>query len=706
MYSRYVWIPDGQPTARPESGRPPRRPRIAWIAWIALTPLIPARADTAWAQDEGWNGPRSVQIAARAVEARAHAYADSSLRDFEAAVEGHVYFLGEFGDERELVRADQISIELRWQAPDRALQTIVGRRHERRFPTRIQYHIDHLSVVLDNFGDRIRLGEGDEVRNVLHPAAAGALNFYDYRLVDSLEIRIRDHTARVYRLEVRPSDADRPGVVGTLYVERGSGAIARMTVTFTGAAYRDPSLDYISLDLRSALWEGRYWLPAEQEIEIRRQLSWLSYPVGGVIRTRFRILDYRINQGPSYSLGRGDRVASLPQAMLERYSEWREPLYGEGLAASERSDEALARMRRRASALVGPADLLGTSRLQFYLPDASSALRARRAEGVLLGGGGSYRLDESSEIRVWVGYPFGMERVEIEAGAVRAFGPVELGIVGYAERLADIGPFRAASGTISSLALALSGEDYTDPYFEDGVELEIGTERIGDRTTLRFSYSNQRSAELTIRSTALDGSTPRPVRPIDEGTLAGLKLTTGYGLGSLLGARWSLDVSAEAGLDGVGDFGFTRAIVGLRAEGDRPGTPWGWGVRVAGGVSGGTLPAQRLFLLGGRGTVPGYPFRRWGGDRFGTLEADLSRALLAPWLRARLRGAAGWTTLGSAGSAAAERLGVAESGGLRLAAGGGLGFFYDIVRLDAVHGLRDGDWEVILSIKRSLWPVL
>ncbi len=404
MYSRYVWIPDSQPTARPESVRFPQRPRIAWIAWVALTPLlIPARPETAWAQDEGWNGPRSVEIATRAVEARAHAYADSSLRDFEAAAEGQVYFVGEFGDERELVRADQISIELRWQAPDRALQTIVGRRHERRFPTRIQYHIDHLSVVLDNFGDRIRLGEGDEVRNVLHPAGAGALDFYDYRLVDSLEIRIRDHTARVYRLEVRPSDADRPGVVGTLYVERGSGAIVRMTVTFTGAAYRDPSLEYINLDLRSALWEGRYWLPAEQEIEIRRQLSWLSYPIGGVIRTRFRILDYRINGGPSYSLGRGERVASLPQATLERYSEWREPLYGEGLAASERSDEALARLRRRASTLVRPADLLGTSKLQLYLPDASSALRARRAEGVLLGGGGSYRLDEWSELRVWVG---------------------------------------------------------------------------------------------------------------------------------------------------------------------------------------------------------------------------------------------------------------------------------------------------------------
>ena len=112
--------------------------------------------------------------------------------------------------DRRLVRADQVALRVLWQAPDRALQTIVGRRHERKLPTNIRYHIDHLSLILDNFGDRIRMGEGEEVRNVLHPAAPGALRFYDYRLADSLEIRIRDQSTRVYRLDVRPAETEIP----------------------------------------------------------------------------------------------------------------------------------------------------------------------------------------------------------------------------------------------------------------------------------------------------------------------------------------------------------------------------------------------------------------------------------------------------------------------------------------------------------------
>jgi hypothetical protein len=38
--------------------------------------------------------------------------------------------------------------------------------------------------------------------------------------------------------------------------------------------------------------------------------------------------------------------------------------------------------------------------------------------------------------------------------------------------------------------------------------------------------------------------------------------------------------------------------------------------------------------------------------------------------------------------------------------GAGLGIFYDIVRFDVARGLDGGDWEVMLSVKRSLWPLL
>jgi len=176
-------------------------------------PATPAAAPRAGAYD-GWDSQAALLLIERAIEARRHAWADSSLERFRADVQGHVYYLGDILGERHVIRADQLAVDVRWQQPDRSMQTIVGRRHELRLPTTIHYHLDHLFLVLDNFGDRIRIGDGHEIRDVLHPAGAGAPEFYEYRLADSLEIRVRDRTARVFELEVRPREGTDAGAVG------------------------------------------------------------------------------------------------------------------------------------------------------------------------------------------------------------------------------------------------------------------------------------------------------------------------------------------------------------------------------------------------------------------------------------------------------------------------------------------------------------
>lgn len=650
----------------------------------------------------GWNGPRALKLAAKAIEARRHAYSDSALRQFEASVEGHVYFLGDFLDRRELVRADQVALRVLWQSPDRSLQTIVGRRHEKLLPTDIRYHIDHLSLILDNFGDRIRLGEGEEVRDVPHPAASGAMKRYDYRLADSLEIRVLDRTTRVYRLLVRPSDPGTAGVVGALFVDRDTGAIARMVVTFTGAAYRDPDLEYINLDLRSGLWEGRYWLPVEQEVEIRRQVSWLSFPVGGIIRTRLAVEDYRINEPTAYSLAPGERVLSVPDAALEAYSGWNAPLHAGPVSETERTGLDVSEVHRLARQQVTSGALMGTSRFQLHLPNASSGFRARRAEGVLLGAGGAVRLDERADLDLWLGYPFGRERVEASGRFRYGLGDTELSLEVVGNRLADIGPFPAVSGVVSTMALALEGDDYTDPFFEDGFELRVGGSAFEGRASVGVFYLSQRSAELVIDGTALGGELPRPVREIDDGTVAGVR----GGIETRLGSTWELALDVEAAFDGPGDFGFSRFTGTVRAEENSPGSPWGWMAEVTAAAAGGTLPAQRLFLLGGRGTVPGYPFRAWGGDLAALLNVRVSREIVPPLIRLRLIGAAGWSDLGEPGSDAAEHLGVGRTGGVRPSLGLGLGLFYDLARLDMARGLDGGEWELIFSFKRSLWPIL
>jgi hypothetical protein len=660
-------------------------PRRTLLAVLALFPLGPSGLLAV--QDGAWDASRTLEVVDRAIDARQHAYADTTLRRFEAHAQGHVYFLGDVRGEREVARADQVALEVRWHAPDNAIQTIVGRRHEVRLPTRIQYHIDHLSLVLHNFGDRIALGDGDEVWDVRHPASRGARELYEYRLSDSLEIRIRDRAARVYRLDVRPRDPERPAVVGSMYVDRETGALARLQITFTAAAYRDPEVERITLDLRSGLWDGKYWLPAEQDLEITRSLRWLDFPLVSVIRTRLVVQDYDLDPSSNWVVGPGHRVATLPPAYLERFDEWDADLYAGPLQVGDRSDEELALAMRNARALVRPWSLERDQRLQFSLPNASSAVRLRRAEGVFVGGGGSFRIDEASSIGAHGGYATGTRDVEAALSIDREFGAWTAELEGFRMTPRDAGPLVAASGVGSTLGLVLEGEDYLDPYFEHGGRAGVGVDLGAVELGLGASYRSQRSAALVVEAVFASRGPLRAVRAIDDGDIAAIDGSIDIGLGEALGARWSVSLSGEAATTAVGDFGYSRAMLALLARRDGLGAPWAWSGELIVGTAGGQLPAQRLYLLGGRGTLPGYAFRQWGGDRVALFRGEVSRQVAWPWLNLRLVGAAGRVEVVGAGAGAADRFGVIPTAGVRSSLGGGVGLLYDLVRLDVVKGL-------------------
>ena len=688
------------------------RPRRVLCAAAGL-PLLCSPGPIA-AQDDGWDAPRALEIVERAIAARQHAWADTTLRRFEARAQGHVYFLGDMRGEREVVRADQVALQVRWQAPDNAIQTIVGRRHEVRLPTRIQYHIDHLSLVLHNFGDRIALGDGDEVWDVRHPASEAARGFYEYRLSDSLEIRIRDRAARVYRLDVRPRDPERPAVVGSMFVDRESGALARLQITFTAAAYRDPEVERITLDLRSGLWEGRYWLPAEQDLEITRSLTWLDFPLASVIRTRLVVLDYDLDPSRSWVAGPGHRVVTLPESRLQAFDGWDAELYAGPLRPGDRSDADLDAAMRNARSLVRPWSLERDQRLQFSIPNASSAARLRRAEGAFVGGGGSFRIDEASTLTARGGIATGRRSVEVAGGIDRDFDGWTAELEAFGSTARDVGPIAAASGVGSSFALALDGEDYLDPYFEDGaragVTLHLGAADLG----IGASYRRQRSAELVVEAVFVSKGPLRPVRPIDDGSAAVLDASVDLRLGEALGARWTLGAEGEAATRTIGDFGYSRAMLRLAARRDGFGDAWAWWSEVTAGTLSGAVPAQRLFLLGGRGTVPGFAFRQWGGDRLALWRGEVSRSVAWPWVTLRLAGAAGVSDAVGPGRAAAGRLSVTPTSGIRTSVGGGVGLVFDLIRLDVVRGLggsRDespvaGEWALLLSINPQFWDIL
>lgn len=668
-------------------------------------PAAPVAGLEAGASD-GWNSEAALLLIERAIEARRHAWADSSLERFRADVQGHVYYLGDILGERHVIRADQIAVDVRWQRPDRSMQTIVGRRHELRLPTTIHYHLDHLFLVLDNLGDRIRIGDGlgQEIRDVLHPAAADARGFYEYRLADSLEIRVRDRTARVFELEVRPRDEADAGAVGSLFVERETGAIARMRVTFTPAAYQDPQIVRLVVDLRSALQEGRYWLPDEQELEIVRSLPWFDFPLETLVRTRLRVLDYSFDEEALFGLGPGDLIYSYRDEELARFDAWEDPLYAgplEGGSADGDLGEAVADARE----LLLRRTLLGNRSWQLALPNASGAIRARRSEGLFVGAGAAYRPDDLTRVAFGGGHAIGEARPQASLGLRRRLGEVDVEVDGWLRAHRDAGP-TAAVGVLRTLALLAGGEDYEDPYLTTGGRIGIARREGPIRWRAGASFERHRSAGLVVGTEPFGDHRPlRPVRPVDEGELARLDAELTVELGSGPGARWRLELAGEAAASGVGDFGYTRGTVALRARGS-PGGAWNWASGIELGVAGGTLPAQRLFLLGGRGTLPGYEFRGWGGDRMALWHAEVSRAIASPWVRLRAIGAVGRADNGAAAANAARRFAVGGSDGLRASAGLGLGLFYDILRLDVMRGGSGGNLVVLLSIDPRFLRIL
>jgi hypothetical protein len=87
------------------------------------------------------------------------------------------------------------------------------------------------------------------------------------------------------------------------------------------------------------LFGGKYWLPNEQSVEIRRQLPELDFVAGSVIKGHIRVSNYAFNEPVSDSVFYGLPVTAVPPEELKSfafpadiYSDLRE----EGLAPPRR----------------------------------------------------------------------------------------------------------------------------------------------------------------------------------------------------------------------------------------------------------------------------------------------------------------------------------------------------------------------------------
>ncbi len=690
-------------------------PRLVAVACVVLG----VAAAPAVARTQQWNDVRTLALVDLAIARRSAQLADTGLADYRADAHGYLTFLAQVGegfpDPPKVVRTDELAVEVYWRAPNQSKQRIVGRRDTLLLPTDINYHRDHLAIVQNNFPSIIRLGDGDEVRDVPHPLSAAGREEYDYAVADSLTIRTSDRLFEVVMVKVRPKDERQPRAVGAVYLDRATGAVVRMTFSFTRSALRDPQLEDVSVILENALVDGRFWLPRRQEIEIRRTGTWMDFPARGIIRGRWELCCVKVNNRLQPQLFEGEEIVAAPlvEQLRHRFvGRILDSLPGD-VRLSENDD--VRRVQDEARELVRAEALSRTRLTSPSVGTVSDLARMNRNEGIAVGAGitrrfgggltGSARLRYGTGDRAFKG--------ALSLGWHRANGT---GVTLMArDDFREAGDEAEVSGVRNTLAAQEFGSDLTDFYRVRGASVLLdGGSRRGLRW--RLTADRERQEPLQVHARPAAGAF-RPAFAAEKVSAwrLGLEAFRSEGPGplgtavraaaSVVGSNVRFDQGAWAGRREW----FGR--MSLVADAERPFGEHRLALHAtAAAVAGARVPLQSEVFFGGPVTGPGYDFHELGAragasvrvewryraatyqlplGRFGRIPAAITVAPFAHavWLGARIPSQA-------------------LPGGWFPSIGLGALTLFDLVRFDVARGLRGGRWTFSVDVSRDLWPIL
>jgi hypothetical protein len=668
-----------------------------------------------------WNDARSRALVEQATQRRALQIADTALATYHAAAHGYLTFLAQVGEgftePPKIVKADELALEVYWQAPNLSKQLIAGRRDTLLLPTDINYHRDHLGIIQNNFPNIIRLGDGDEVRDVPHPLSAEGLLQYDYAIRDSLRIGLGPRTLEVYEVRVKPKNDRLPRAVGAVYINKESGEVVRMAFSFTRAALKDKQLEDVSVVLENGLIEGRFWLPRRQEIEIRRTGTWLDYPARGIIRGRWEICCYEVNKPLPPMIFTGPEIALAPRGMKPTI-----PFTGnvlDSLPPDVRAvtDADVQKVQEEARALVRAQALARTRSTALSARNVSDFVRANRVEGISAGSGITRRLGEGFAFTLRGRYGFDDRKAKgrAELSFRRASG-AGIRLTGYSDLLLA-GDAAERSTAVNSIASQEFGSDYTDPFHSQGGALAVQLAPIAGWNA-SIEGAIERQHDVSVHATPATGRFEPTISALElrqtRGTLSVDRPTTLGPLGFEIQSHVELSLIRFLG-DGREDYStLGRASLNTRLE-----KPFGrqrfiaQTIAASADLGNGFPPVQDLVFLGGPVSGPGYDFHQFAAKngisqrlelqtpvpfysfplgRYGKTPASVT---LAPFVNAIFV-----DHTYSVRSGRADRYGFHPSVGL------GVLSVFDLIRMDVARGLRDGRWTFSVDVSPDLWRIL
>ena len=673
------------------------------------------------AHGQSWNDARVRALVERATARRTQQLADTGLRDYRAVAHGYVTFLAQVGEgltePPRVVKTDELVNEVYWLAPNLSKQRILGRRDTLLLPTDIAYHRDHLGIVQNNFPAIIRLGDGDEVRDVPHPLSTAGLEAYDFAITDSLPLTLPGRVIVLYEVKVRPRSDKQPRIIGAVYIDRDDAQVVRMAFNFTRAAFLDDALEDLFVVIENGLIGTRFWLPRRQEIEIRRGGTWLDYPVRGIIRGRWEIADYRVNTGLTPAMFAGPEIVMAERAAQDTFHFGGRILDSLPPDVRAVTDADIRKVQEEARALVRAQALQRPQRLTLSAFGASDVVRFNRVEGLAVGGGLASRFGGGVGV-------LGRLRYGVDDREVKGMGQLEWRSPSFGVRLFGMREFREAgdlqerSGAVNSVAAQEFGSDYTDPYGVEGGGVGLDARGIRD-WNIRLDGTMERQRPLAIHASPAQGSFPRALDayPLRASRLAlsGERPTSLSFLGTEL--RATVDgrlshLTTDDAASPINGGNVLRLFGTLNIE--RPFERGRLVLVTAGGwatSSTGSLPAQEALHFGGPVSAPGYAFHELETNIGATQRVEWRMAVPAPSFSlgrfGRVPGAATLAPFLQATFAReAAEVSRFHSTGVYPSVGVALQPFFDLVRLQVARGLRNGRWSFTADVAREFWSVL
>ncbi len=651
---------------------------------------------------QGWNDARAVSLARLATERRARQLADSGLTDYSARAHGYLTFLAQLGEGFQepprVVKADELALQVYWRAPNLSKQHILGRRDTTLLPTDLAYHRDHLGIVQNDFPAIIRLGDGDEVRDVPHPLSRAGLDEYEFAIADSLRITTPGRVINVYELKVRPRDDREPRVIGALYLDRDHGQVVRMALSFTRAAFLDRQLEDLFVVLENGLVGSEFWLPRRQEIEIRRTATWLEMPVRGIIRGRWEISDYELNPGLPRSLFGGPEIVLMPGAA--RYA-WPPTTILDSLPPDIRAVTAdeVRRVQAEVRSMVRAQALQRSRGAVLAGRGVSDFARFNRVEGLALGAGAGMKLGQGFQVTIRGRYGLSDERAKGNATVAWQRSSGTRVALMASDDFREAGDVPERSGVFNSLAAQEWASDETDPYHVRGMSLAASHPLGG--ATVELQVGREEHASLAVHAVPARG-TFRSTLPATrmEATRVALRLDQPTRLGPAgTELRGHLELRHLRPASG----GTTRAASVLAVE--RPIGALLLRSQTLAAVAwpAGSVPPQELVYLGGPVSVPGYSGHTLVSDRAAAQRIEVQFPVPFPAVSLGSFGrSASRATLAPHATVAGVR-----AAGVRRSAGVSLLFGFDVFRLDVSRGFdAGGRWIVSLDAARAFWGVL